>query len=222
MVSLEPTGAIDERQLLDALIQGDETAFSTLVDRYHASMLRVSTLYVADEAVAEDVVQETWLDVLQGLKRFEGRSSLKTWIFRILSNNAKTRGKRESRSVPFSSFDDYGLETDEPAVEHQRFLPEDHPNWPGHWAVPPQPWNRTMEELALMKELMAHVEAAINGLPPSQRAVITVRDIEGYSAEEACNIFDLSETNQRVLLHRARSKVRRVLERYFDPSLERT
>jgi RNA polymerase sigma-70 factor (ECF subfamily) len=201
--------------LVEALRRHDERAFSSLVDRYHGSLVRLAQMYVPDRAVAEEVVQETWIGVIKGLERFEGRSSLKTWIFRILTNVAKTRGRRESRSIPFSSLQNTGEGFDEPAVDPDRFLPDDHPRWPHHWATPPDSWTAIPEERFLSRETLSHVREAIGALPPNQRKVITLRDVDGWSSEEVCNALGISETNQRVLLHRARSKVRRVLERYF-------
>jgi RNA polymerase sigma-70 factor (ECF subfamily) len=174
-------------------------------------MLRIALLYVPSRAVAEEVVQETWLAVLTGLERFEGRSSLRTWLFRILTNRAKTRGQREGRTVPFSAFASDGDE-DEVAVSIDRFLGADSRHH-GHWAAPPR---GVPEERLLAAEARERIQAAIEALPPNQRAVITLRDLEGLSAEEACNVLGLSETNQRVLLHRARSKVRAAFERYLD------
>ena len=206
----------DELRLLAALRDGDETAFVTLIDRYHATLVRLALIYTRSHAVAEEVAQETWLGVLQGLERFEGRSSLKTWIFRILTNRAKTRAQREVRSIPFSAVwmpaDDPG----EPAVDPDRFLPPDHPRVPGHWASRPQSWDEVPEERLLQREARARIQDAIDALPPSQREVITLRDVEGWTSEEVCNTLGITETNQRVLLHRARSKVRRVLEQYLS------
>lgn len=177
-----------------------------LVDKYGPSLLRVAMLYVSSRAVAEEVVQETWLAVFSGLERFEGRSSMKTWLFRILTNKAKTRGQRESRTLPFSSFASDGDE-DDTAVDVDRFARD------GHWTAPPR---GVPEERLLAGETRRIVQAAIDALPPNQRSVITLRDVEGLSAEEACNVLGLSETNQRVLLHRARSKVRAAFERYLE------
>jgi RNA polymerase sigma-70 factor (ECF subfamily) len=201
----------EEVSLVDALRAGDEAAFMALVDRYGPSMLRLAMVYVRNRSVAEEVVQETWLGVLRGIDRFEGRSSLKTWIFRILTNTAKTRGQRESRSVPFASLGDDA----EPAVEAERFLPPDHPRWPGHWSSPPSGWSHVPDERLVGKETLGVIAQAIETLPPAQREVITLRDLDGWSADEVCNTLGLTETNQRVLLHRARSKVRRALEEYL-------
>ncbi len=198
--------------LVRALRAGDEIAFMMLVERYQGQLLRVARMYVASHAVAEEVVQEAWLGVLKGLDAFEGRSSLRTWIFRILVNIARTRGQRERRSVPFSSL--WAAEGEEPAVEPERFLPESE-RWTGHWADAPSSWETVPEERLLSSETLAHVGAAIEALPPNQREVIRMRDVLGWSSPEVCNALDISETNQRVLLHRARSKVRRALEGYL-------
>lgn len=208
----------DETELIHGLRRRDEHAFVTLVERYHTALLRLAQLYVADRAAAEEVVQETWIGVLKGIDRFEGRASFKTWLFRILTNIAKTRGVRESRSIPFSELWDADAEAEpfELAVEPDRFLPPDHPRGPGHWANDPQPWGDHPEERLLSRETRAQIQAAIDTLPPAQREVITLRDIGGWSSEEVCNTLKISETNQRVLLHRARSKVRRALESYFE------
>jgi RNA polymerase sigma-70 factor, ECF subfamily len=179
-----------------------------LVDKYGPSLLRVATLYVPTRAVAEEVVQETWLAVLSGIDRFEGRSSLKTWLFRILTNKAKTRGQRESRTLPFSSFATDGDE-DATAVDVDRFAQG------GEWKAPPR---GVPEERLLAREARERIAAAIADLPANQRAVITLRDVEGLSAEEACNVLGVSETNQRVLLHRARAKVRAAFEEYLESS----
>jgi RNA polymerase sigma-70 factor, ECF subfamily len=167
---------------------------------------------VPSRAVAEEVVQETWVRMLGALDRFEGRSSLKTWVFRILVNTAKTRAQRESRTIPFSALQDPGR-VPEAAVEADRFLDSEHPRWPGHWAVKPVAWP---EEALLSAETRERLAEAIEALPATQRAVISLRDIEGWSSDEVRNALDLSETNQRVLLHRARSKVRAALESYLE------
>jgi RNA polymerase sigma-70 factor (ECF subfamily) len=199
---------VDEREQLAALRAGDERAFAALVEEHGAAMLRVARLYVRDRAAAEEAVQEAWLGVLKGIERFEGRSSLRTWLLRIVANVARTKGVRESRSVPFSALGDEG-----PSVPEGRFRgPEDR--WAGHWASPPEEWARPEQEL-LSAETRAQVAAAINALPDTQRQVISLRDVEGWSADEVCNVLGLSETNQRVLLHRARTKVRAALDEYL-------
>lgn len=199
-----------DARLLEGLRAGDEAAFVALMREYGAGMLRVAMMYVSSRAVAEEVVQEAWLGVLKGIGRFEGRSSLKTWLFRIVANTAKTRGMRESRSIPFSSLgDDAGAE---PAVDPDRFLGSGE-RFPGHWALPPQAW--APEGRLLSQEALDVIERAIDRLPPAQRAVISMRDVQGFTSEEVCNALDLTETNQRVLLHRARARVRDALEEYM-------
>jgi len=201
----------DEFALVTRLRAGDEEAFAVLVSRYHGSLLRFAMSFVSERSAAEEVVQETWLGVIRGLSSFEGRSSLKTWIFRILANRAKTRGKREARSIPFSSLKDPQSESDyEPAVDPSRFTSR------GSWADPPQLWtNAAPEELLQGQETMDLIQRAIEELPPNQRAVVTLHDVEGVEPEEICNILEISETNQRVLLHRGRSRLRRALEQHF-------
>jgi RNA polymerase sigma-70 factor (ECF subfamily) len=205
----------EDSELLTRLRAGDEDAFMTLVDKYGPLMLRIALGYVRTRAVAEDVVQESWLGVLQGLERFEGRSSLKTWILRIVANRARTRGDREARSVPLSSLAPEAGE-DEPAVNPERFLPADHPTYPGAWAIAPHSWARLPEERLLASETLQQVRAAIAKLPPRQQEVILLRDVEGWEPEEVSAALDLTPGNQRVLLHRARSQVRADLEHYFD------
>jgi RNA polymerase sigma-70 factor (ECF subfamily) len=204
-----------EADLVDSLRGGDEAAFAQLIDSYHVPMIRLAMNYVPSRAVAEEVAQETWLAVLQGLDSFEGRSSLKTWIFRILMNRAMTRGQREHRSVPFSALFDPARAPAEPAVDPDRFRgPND--SWPGGWAHFPTRWEGAPETRLLSRESLDHVAKAIDTLPPSQREVIMLRDVEGWSSREVCNVLRITETNQRVLLHRARSKVRRAMEQYLD------
>jgi RNA polymerase sigma-70 factor (ECF subfamily) len=202
---------MEDARLVEGLRARDEAAFAALMRMYGAGMLRVAQMYVSSRAVAEEVVQEAWLGVLKGIDRFEGRSSLKTWVFRIVVNTAKTRGVREARSLPFSALaDDAG----EGTVPADRFLGAGE-RFPGHWAVPPASWAGIPEERLLSGETMDVVRRAIDSLPPAQRTVLTLRDVEGFSAEEVCNALDLTETNGRVLLHRARAKVRAALEVYL-------
>jgi RNA polymerase sigma-70 factor, ECF subfamily len=205
-----------EARLLDALRASDESAFVDVVDRYSPSLLRVATLFVSSRGVAEEVVQETWLGVIRGLDRFEGRSSLKTWIFRILVNTAKTRGRREGRSVPFSALWSPAEDPGEPSVDPDRFLGADDPRWPHMWASYPSGFSEHPEQRLERSEVRGRVGAAIEGLPPAQREVITLRDVDGFGSEEVCELLGISEGNQRVLLHRARAKVRRTLEPYFE------
>ena len=201
---------MDERELVLALRKGDEAAFETLVEQYHVPLRRFALTFVRSAAVADEVVQETWLGVIRGIGRFEGRSSLKTWIFQILTNTAKTRAEREGRTVPLSSLATAG--DDEPAVDPNRFLDEQHARWPGHWAAPPSRWNEIPEEALFGHETLAVVTDAIAGLPEMQRRVIELRDVTGSSSQEVCHLLGISEANQRVLLHRARSKVRQAVE----------
>ena len=177
--------------------------------------MRVARLYVSSETVAEEVAQDTWLGVVTGIDRFEGRSSLKTWLFRILANIAKTRGVREGRSVPFSSL---GPDDEGASVDPERFHPADRERAPRHWAIPPAIWSTVPDERLLARETRELILQAIDGLPPNQRAAIVLRDIEGFSSEEVRNELGVGETNQRVLLHRARSKVRQALEDYLGDS----
>ena len=206
-------------QLLDTdivsrLRDGDEAAFTELMAAYNPALMRVALAHVRTRSVAEEVVQETWMGVLRGLDRFEGRSSLKTWIFRILTNIAISRGVRESRSVPFSSLADDEVEGGEEPVDPSRFFPADHDRWPGHWSLGPTRW-KTPEQGLLTGETLDRILLAVEALPPAQRTVITLRDIEGWSAEEVAATLEVSAGNQRVLLHRARSKVRAAVEDYF-------
>jgi RNA polymerase sigma-70 factor (ECF subfamily) len=203
----------EDATLVEALRRGDEKAFAALIDRYHSSLVRLAMMYVATREQAEDVVQETWIAVLNGIGRFEGRSSLKTWIFRILVNRAKTKGVRESRSVPFSSLAGE-VEEGEPSVDPSRFA--DRGRGAGAWSAPPESWEGIPEDRLLSAETHAVVDDAIAALPPAQRAVITLRDVKGFTAQEACDVLGLTEANQRVLLHRARSKVRARLEDYLS------
>lgn len=190
---------MDDADLLARLRAGDEAAFQVLVDRYGPLMLRIALSHVPSRAVAEEVVQEAWLGVFQGLPSFEGRSSLKTWILRIVANRARTRGERERRSVPL---DDLG-----PTVDPSRFTAG------GAWGVPPAAWP---EERLLAAETLDQVEHAIAQLPPRQQEVIVLRDLQGWSPEDVNEALNLTDGNQRVLLHRARAKVRDQLEHYFS------
>jgi len=201
-----------ESHLVTSLRQGDEAAFRTFVSRYHGALLRLALIFAPERSVAEEVVQDTWLAVINGLPHFDGRSSLKTWMFRILANQARTRAKREARSVPFSSLADSDPSCDrEPAVDQDRFASN------GAWANPPNSWRSDTPEAALMSaEIADFLNRAVAELPKRQRAVVTLRDIEGLSAPEVCNILGLSETNQRVLLHRGRCALRSACERYMS------
>jgi RNA polymerase sigma-70 factor (ECF subfamily) len=205
---------LPDRDVIDALRRGDEAAFRALIDLHSPALLRVAMSYVPSRAVAEEVVQETWIAVIRGIDGFEGRASLKTWIFTILTNIASRGGGRERRSTPFSA-----LARDEegggPSVDPDRFLPSDHDRYPNHWAVAPTRWP-TPEEGLLSGETRQVILSAIEALPPAQRTVISLRDIEGWDSDEVSKALQISAGNQRVLLHRARSKVRAALERYYD------
>jgi RNA polymerase sigma-70 factor (ECF subfamily) len=207
-----PKGATErqaDQELVRRLLAGDEAAFSELVRTYHGAIVRLARPFVADAATAEEVAQDTWVGVLKGLERFEGRSSLKTWIFRILVNRAKTRGVRDKRMVPMA-FDD-SEQSLEPAVDPNRFDER------GSWTAPPHGWALSdPEEIVLQDETRRCIDGAIATLPSNQRSVITLRDIQGMESEDVCNVLEISQTNQRVLLHRARSKVRLALEKHFD------
>ena len=204
----------EDHELVQRLRDGDESAFVELIDRYGATMLRVAQMYVRDRATAEEVVQETWLAVLNGIDRFEERSSLKTWLFRILTNRAKTRGQRDGRMVPFSALAGASDEPD-PSVDPDRFFGPDSPH-PGAWAAPPVAWP---QEKLLESETLGVIEMAIDDLPEAQRDVILLRDVDGWTPMEVSDALGITDGNQRVLLHRARSRVRAALERYLNPEI---
>jgi len=187
-----------DAEMLGRLRAGDEQAFVALVERYNGSMLRLASSFVPSRAVAEEVVQETWLALLRGLVAFEGRSSLKTWLFSILVNRARSAGVRESRSVPVA---DAG-----PVVDASRFGPS------GAWSVPPEHWIEEAESRVDAAKLAGLLRPAIDGLPARQREVVLLRDVEGLTSAEVCTVLSISEANQRVLLHRGRGKLRQVLE----------
>jgi RNA polymerase sigma-70 factor (ECF subfamily) len=211
-VSVAPLG---DGGTLERLRAGDEAAFCALVQRHHRSMKHVAMMYVSSEAVAEEVVQETWMAVIRGLTSFEERSSLKTWIFRILVNRARTKGMRESRTVPFSSLAD--SDGDGPTVSPERFHGAGHIA-PGYWSTVPARFFELPEDQIASAETRALIEATIETLPTRQRQVIRLRDIEGWEPSEVCQALDISDGNQRILLHRARGRVRSVLEAHFaDP-----
>jgi RNA polymerase sigma-70 factor, ECF subfamily len=196
-----------EEDLVDRLRAGDEAAFSELVRRYQRLMLRVARGYVRTDAIAEEVVQEAWIAVVRGIERFEGRSSFRTWLLRIVANRAMTHGVKEARSVPFASLAD----EDEPAVSPERFRPAGEPG-AGAWSAPPEPWP---EDRLLASETRAVISRAIDELPGLQRAVVSMRDVEGWSSEEVREALGISASNQRVLLHRGRQRVRAALEQYL-------
>lgn len=210
-----PTGYADGPELVEALRRGEEQAFAWLVRSHHQALLRYAGVFLRDRAVAEEIVQDTWLAVIRGIDSFEGRSSVKTWIFTILANRARTRGVREARTVPFSALLGRELEDDEPAVPADHFRPAGAPRWPGGWAVVPPPWNAP-EERMLARETRQLITEAIESLPPVQREVITLRDVVGMESGEVCGMMGLTDGNQRLLLHRARSRVRRALDAHLS------
>lgn len=199
-----------EGALLAKLLAGDAAAFAGLKAQYHNRLVRSARQFVADESIAEEVVQDTWVGVINGLPRFEGRSTLKTWIFRILTNRAKTRGVLEHRTVRLSALSEEDS-NGEAAVEAGRFRPN------GMWGVPPRRWqDDTPEKLMMTAQAVRHIRRAIAALPSNQRTVVTLRDINGLGSGEVCSLLEISESNQRVLLHRARSKLRAALEEYVE------
>jgi RNA polymerase sigma-70 factor (ECF subfamily) len=204
--------AAEETALVARLREGDERAFEEVVQAFYPSMIAIARGYVRSRAVADEVVQEAWLGVLRGLDRFEGRSSLRTWVLQIVANVARTRAVREARSVPMSAFE---VEGGEPSVEPERFHGPGEP-YPGHWRSYPTDWRTLPEQQLLSRETLEVVSRAIETLPDAQRLVITMRDVTGCSSEEVCEALGVSEGNQRVLLHRARSRVRAELERHLD------
>jgi RNA polymerase sigma-70 factor (ECF subfamily) len=207
----------DEHQLIEALRRGDEDAFVTLVDRYHPRLIRLAQAYVPSRAIAEEVVQETWLGVMKGIGQFAGRSSLKTWLYSILTNRARTRGQREGRSIPFADLARADAEGAEPAVDPDQFVPPGRED-AGWWSQHPQSWDSMPESRLLAQETRDEIHAAIRALPSAQRTVISLRDVEGWASDEVCAALGISEANQRVLLHRARSKVRGALASYLSES----
>lgn len=214
MGQISTGAASDDRAIVAALRNRDEAAFAALVGRHHAMLIRIARLYVSDDAVAEEVAQETWLALLSGIDAFEERSSLKTWLVRVVENRARTRGARDRRMVPFADLAAREAGELDPAVSADHFRGATDMA-PGHWAVPPRSWGSDPERDLLDAEAREIVQAAMAALPDAQREVMTLRDVEGWSAEEVCNALGITETNHRVLLHRARSKVRRALERYY-------
>ncbi|MBV9544366.1 MAG: sigma-70 family RNA polymerase sigma factor [Chloroflexi bacterium] len=205
----------EDPALLAALRDGDETAFVSLVERYHASLLRLARMYV-DASAVDDVVQDTWIGVLHGLPNFEGRASFKTWLFHILVNRARTKAVRDARTIPMSTFVQEETEAQDYAVDPSRFRPADD-RYPGHWMPLAKPSADVMpEERLLAGELDAVVRSALEKLPPAQAEVVRLRDVEGVPSDEVCQLLNLTEGNQRVLLHRGRSKIRSTLEVYLS------
>jgi RNA polymerase sigma-70 factor (ECF subfamily) len=206
--TLEAPERSDDAALVTRLRAGDEETFAALVDSWSGWMLRLARQHVPTPSVAEEVVQETWLALLEGLHRFRGEASLRTWVYRILVNQAKRRGIRERRTVPFASL---ASEDDGPAVDPARFQGAGEPH-PGGWRELPDEWP---EQVALTREVREVVTVALTELPPRQRVVVALRDLDGHTADEVCDLLDISAGNQRVLLHRGRAVVRAHLERYF-------
>jgi RNA polymerase sigma-70 factor (ECF subfamily) len=205
---------VDDHLLLEGLLRREEQAFVQLVYRYQPSLLRFARVYLRTPELAEEAVQDTWIAVLEGIERFEGRSSLRTWILSILMNRARSMGRREAKHASFAAGFDPSTEPGEPAVDPLRFFQRENRAMEGHWSTPPSSWGCDPETALLRREVLDLVEGAIAELPPGQREVITLRDIEGWPAREVCDLLRITETNQRVLLHRARSRVRNQLEEY--------
>ncbi len=208
-------GGAADAPIVAALRRREESAFAALVDRHHATLVRLAAMFVGDPATAEEVAQDTWLALLNGIDAFEERSSLRTWLTRVVVNRAKTRGARDRRMVAFSDLVARECALGDPAVPVDRFH-GDGAAAPGHWRVPPGAWGADPGTELLAAETRQLVGEALAALPPAQREVMTLRDVEGWSADEVCNVLGISETNQRVLLHRARSKVRARLEAHFN------
>jgi RNA polymerase sigma-70 factor, ECF subfamily len=210
-----PTAFSTENAMLVArLREGDEGAFDELVNRHHSALIRMAMGYVADREVAEEVVQDTWMAVIESLDRFEGRSSLRTWIFGIMIHKAKDRGVREKRHTTFSAFETFD-DDDEEIVDPSRF--HQSGDWAGHWALPPQPWDhQTPEKLLANQQAVNAMQRAIEALPTTLKEVLILRDVEGVDAKEVCDILKIKETNLYVRLHRARERVRQAVERYVE------
>jgi RNA polymerase sigma-70 factor, ECF subfamily len=202
-----------DADLLVRLRAGDEPAFAELVDRWSPAMLRIARGYVASRQSAEDVVQETWLAVVRGLDRFEGRSTLRTWVFKILINQARRRGSTEARTLPWSQFTPQ--EPSVPTVDPDRFQDGEH-NHPGHWTSTgaPRSWDGPEGRL-IAGEALSMLAKALDALPPRQRLVVALRDVHQLSSEEACAVLGITSQNQRVLLHRGRAALRAALEDYY-------
>lgn len=200
-----PTPVRPEPELLAALRAGDEAAFTALVDAHHGALVRFARAIVNDAALAEEVVQDAWVALLEGVERFEGRSSLRTWLHTVVANRAKSRVIRDGRMIPFSALEPAG-EDESPGLDPGAFRPD------GHWRAPPEPWTGDGPERRLqLAETRALLEAAVEALPPRYRAILLLRDVEGLDSLEACNVLGVTETNGRVLLHRARTRVRAAL-----------
>jgi RNA polymerase sigma-70 factor (ECF subfamily) len=204
--------AHDESALIAALRDGDEAVFTQLVDRYTPTMLRVARGYVRRHEIAEEVVQETWIALLKGISKFEGRSSLRTWLFTVMVNIAKRRGARERRDADAEIAAHAGI-----TVDPARFRPADAAKWPGHWREHQEPWPfpDSPEGSVLGTELIAVARREMDKLPERQRLVVSLRDMIGFDSKEVCELLEISVANQRVLLHRGRAAVRQALESYL-------
>jgi RNA polymerase sigma-70 factor (ECF subfamily) len=209
-VTMQPMSAekSSDTELLASLLAGDEGAFKALVNRHHWAMVHAASYYVSSRSVAEEVTQDTWLAVIRGLCNFEGRSSLRTWIFGILVNHARARGTRESKTIPVATVED------DPTVDPGRFHPSDH-RWAGHWNAFPEPWTDMPAQHLVDAETRAVIDDALGALPEPQRIVMTLRDVDGRNSQEVCHLLGITDANQRVLLHRARAKVRAAMEKHF-------
>jgi RNA polymerase sigma-70 factor (ECF subfamily) len=207
----------DDVALVAALRDGDERAFANIVGQLNGPLLRLARLYVPSGAAAEEVVQETWLGVLRGLDRFEARASFRTWVFRIATNRAMTHGRRERRDIPLSALLDPADDPGGPAVDLNRFLAPGEQG-AGHWAVPPERWAPDADAHLAAKETRELIAACLETLAPAQRIVMTLRDVEGWSSDDVCAALQITAGNQRVLLHRARSRVRAALEQHMTPA----
>jgi RNA polymerase sigma-70 factor, ECF subfamily len=205
----------DDGALIDALLAGDEAAFAHLISTYAAPLRRFARQYVSTDASADEVVQEVWLAVITNLAQFERRSSLRTWLYRVLLNVARSRGVREHRSLPFSTAAG-ALADDEPAVGPEHFRPADSPSWPGHWAIAPEAWAPPPDQEPGRRETLDIVAGALEMLPAAQREVVTLRDVLGWSSDEVCDALGVTAGNQRVLLHRARARLRAALDDHFE------
>ena len=202
-----------EDTLFARLKRGDERAFDELVNQHHSALIRMAMGYVADREVAEEVVQDTWMAVINSLNQFEGRSSLRTWVCGILIHKAKDRGVREKRHTTFSVFESYDDDNEE-AVDPSRF--QQSGEWAGHWAFPPQPWDaQTPEKLLASQQAVNAMQRAIEALPATLKDVLILRDVEGVGAKEVCELLKITETNLYVRLHRARERVRAAVETYL-------
>lgn len=207
MLSIE-----DESAFIASLLGGDEAAFVRLVNKHHDALVRMAMIFVSDRGAAEELVQETWLAVIDGLERFEQRSSLKTWIFAIMANKAKKRAGRDARTINLSSFDEHDVERMLDNPDEGRF------DGRGHWTQPPQKWRVDPEERLLKQQLLEVVKDTIEALPEHQRLVVTMRDVQGFSSNDVVAILEISSSNQRVLLHRARATIRAAIERHLAES----